>query len=757
MLFFLVVIGALALGGCALPPVQSPNVPDDVYNLVLKALIASRGLKFIIGKKLAEMDEDKHKGFFVLRRVLVLGQGSAAPHTALIRRIEEDHDEVESFVTKQFSGPNTLGKAAPDGPSDAAPTAAFSCRPEKHLDLDNVTTYRTPPTDTTRLQQFNNFKKSDFETFQARREAAARAIIWRAAGVHGSDTATSKGVWDESKSFPSRLREHALKEILDRRLRVVERMNFQVNARATKPLSASILPRGPWFDTSRVKIFDYPFFDTRRASDLIAMAPDGTSADPLWTADEVVNLPGGRTTQRITYSNSERDTTVSPPETVRVVPTRIRPEPDDPAVPGDPRSPTLNTTWLRDPVRFYAYPRRFVSEATLPGGGTGPKLSGAIDALMVANRNIWDRAWLYCDHVCLALHIDALRFALLRRVGQPDPAGTLDAIGTTPTTNPEGFVWLGGAMGHAPDNPGKPSTWKAPDNNRLFLDGDNAVWFENQFVQPADLQVGDHVVYYNHIAYNVFLDGAFRLENAIVSQIESDPNPKKHGSIVVAGTRLAGHGLGFMTISEYGKAMAEETQGGIKNERDRLEKQTTPPAAFRNSQGFIFLRWTPYPGLVLENGRQPWFVWLPRTFPDKVDTPDALPYKTRWKTKEDMLASITHAVQEVPTTERGPNYNEYPKTFKFPGDKNPVQLTDGVLFPVYLPRPEDESQPLEWPEYFRRKRETPGLQAKLFRYQLSFTASVVNDVVHLSGDLPGLFVAGSELLPIQVLRPKVRI
>jgi hypothetical protein len=87
--------------------------------------------------------ENRHKGFFIVRRTRTLGELhpellTDPSHAQLIARVTEDFNEVEAFLNQIFSGPKSLLQIAPDGPSGAAVTAPFTCDPDKHLDLANV-------------------------------------------------------------------------------------------------------------------------------------------------------------------------------------------------------------------------------------------------------------------------------------------------------------------------------------------------------------------------------------------------------------------------------------------------------------------------------------------------------------------------------------------------------------------------------------------------------------------------------------------
>ncbi len=58
-----------------------------------------------------------------------------------------------------------------------------------------------------------------------------------------------------------------MKEILDRRLRITERMLYQVSSKVAGPLVPdSAHPHGPWIDGVRVRMFEYPFLGASNAA-----------------------------------------------------------------------------------------------------------------------------------------------------------------------------------------------------------------------------------------------------------------------------------------------------------------------------------------------------------------------------------------------------------------------------------------------------------------------------------------------------------
>ena len=69
------------------------------------------------------------------------------------------------------------------------------------------------------------------------------------------------------------------------------------------------------------------------------------------------------------------------------------------------------------------------------------------------------------------------------------------------------------------------------------------------------------------------------------------------------------------------------------------------------------------------------------------------------------------------------------------------ELTDGVFFPLFLPKVGGVET--DWQGYFARRRTDASVQATLGRIRL------------LPEMVPGLFVRGKEQ-PIEVIRPRVR-
>ena len=134
----------------------------------------------------------------------------------------------------------------------------------------------------------------------------------------------------------------------------------------------------------------------------------------------------------------------------------------------------------------------------------------AIQQLFKPSTDFLERNRLYCDHVIHALHLEALEFSNTKR-----NAGTawLDA---EVASHPPRWLRI-----HAQfDKPGP------------FLgDLQKSVFFEHLNVRESDLQVGDHLIIYNHPAYRrAAVDGVWQLENAFVVQTFPTLMMQGHGS-----------------------------------------------------------------------------------------------------------------------------------------------------------------------------------------------------------------------------------
>jgi hypothetical protein len=281
------------------------------------------------------------------------------------------------------------------------------------------------------------------------RRRLVRSIAYQAAAV--DITLTDPGGLDR------------LHRICDRRLRIVERMVYDVGRPGPRSWNLAQIEShrgGPWPDGYE-RLFEYPRVPASLFLRTCRRGPMGLCSAPMqeWA------YPVGDPYLHAAY----------------------RPNPSSRAV------------W-----RMNDYGLDFV-----PGAGDGPV--AAIQKLFQPSPDFLGRNLMMCDHTIHALHLEALVFAMTKR-----GRGTawLDA---DVAANGAGWLRLDAQF----------------DTARRFLAGPSEpLFFEHVTVRRADLQVGDHLIVYNHPAYAATTAGVWSLENAIVVQTFPQLLMQGHGSAV---------------------------------------------------------------------------------------------------------------------------------------------------------------------------------------------------------------------------------
>jgi hypothetical protein len=165
-------------------------------------------------------------------------------------------------------------------------------------------------------------------------------------------------------------------------------------------------------------------------------------------------------------------------------------------------NPGTRPAWRVAPHDDYAL---FYTDGPVP-------VESAIEGLFATSTDYEKRNLLYCDHTIHALHLEALVFSRRKR-------GVASG-------------WL------AAERVGKPAGWVRLyypfDGERFLASPSEPAHFENGSVREADLQPGDHVIVYNHPAYqHATVAGVWKLENAIVVQSHPSLLMQGHGSRVL--------------------------------------------------------------------------------------------------------------------------------------------------------------------------------------------------------------------------------
>ena len=305
-------------------------------------------------------------------------------------------------------------------------------------------------------------------------------IVWRSVTIHAE-------LWKAGD--PPKLEESALDEVLDRRLRVIEQIDCNVNGgpkfnqpRAWKVTSAS----GPWEDGLMNRNFEYPGVQPAKPFEKFS-----AQLQPLgWV--EAAN--------KMSFVWS------------------------DPAT-GDPRriSSTVSSSWKIDPADDW-----FVYQPS-----PGVNAAGVIAKMVSFPRNdFWNRSWIFCDHVSSLLGIEAMLVGAERRAKDAtERAANATAMETL--LNTPGHIRLGPVVG-------------SYNKGCLMCQGLSGPHFENGKVDFDFLQVGDLVRFWNSLLYNHLPPGggAWGSEFSFVMGIDVDD---RNGKIVTGASGpkilLAGHGV----------------------------------------------------------------------------------------------------------------------------------------------------------------------------------------------------------------------
>jgi hypothetical protein len=511
--------------------------------------------------------------------------------------------------------------------------------------------------------------KDAIDHHQFRRWERATSVIWRAAALEPQ-------LWDPAFSSA------AMDDILDHRVRMAERMLYQMSGsmrQRVKPIRTS--PHGPWNDGTRVRMFEYPYLDSSLKNKVGPENVGDLGSTKVWRTD----FDGGQ----LVYNegNGMRIRNAAKAAFVTA------------SDPGE------------DPYYYDVLP-------------TVPDPAKALDDLFTPSTDYWDRSWIFCDHVIAALHMESLRFAKKRRLG--DDSMFNAAI----TSHPKGWAQLRPLL---PGTSGDPrllsdDAVKPPAEPRLFANSS----------MPA-VQLGDHVVVWNSILYAILSDGAWSLENAVVVGVESDYTSNDVGNSVY----VMGHGSEDATFGEgddeelqYTGMTVEYFRRSLKRGLDTYlaaarRKVKNAPAGtdvvpFVRASSPLF-RWAPFGETWVdeESGdpQDPWWVRIPYN-------PE--PTWDRAIGRDATLHTLPDAVEFDPAAGHAP----LP-----PGIGN---VATSAFFPLWVP-----TQNGKWNGYIKRRKE--GHASTKFELRRNkFDGKNVPGLV-----VPWEFVPGANTPQVYCVRPMV--
>jgi hypothetical protein len=198
--------------------------------------------------------EHRHAAAFIHRRAVAVLVENPAWRTAtdkLVGRLKSELNAVRAYLTSKLGDTAHRGPLF-GGPGDATPP---------HLDLADKAQRRTNDPATTLAQALANPGSSGtrglVNTYLGQRRNRVKAIVWRATAIHDE-------LWTPSADHSTAVLDTiALSEVLDRRLRIVEWMNYVVSDHhALGPDSRRVFrkPTSGWEDGFRIRSFEYPRF-----------------------------------------------------------------------------------------------------------------------------------------------------------------------------------------------------------------------------------------------------------------------------------------------------------------------------------------------------------------------------------------------------------------------------------------------------------------------------------------------------------------
>jgi hypothetical protein len=508
--------------------------PEEAQTAIVKYFNRER-----TAKKLNYRDKlDRHRGFFVGRRARSIGAANAAlladPELKLLKaRVEMEFVQLDSLLEQKISD---LKRGADKTP--------------RHLDLGDLAKPKTNTPASEARQNTRNYEKA--------REYRIRAIGWRAAAIHDE-------LWKASfDGHTATLQGDALHEVIDRRLHMVERMNFQISRADVLGGGGSWSftgsgPIGPWKDGFRIRMFEYPRIPRQAVKKVVTfvgeaniaapMRPPFVSTDPPWRWE-----PGKH---RLIFN--------------------IGPKP------GVQFALSVRSDWLIDKGLPYF---RDLQPAT------GNTAAVVFDRMFTPDPDWWGRSWLFCDHVISSLHLEALLFGLRRR----DPVHGEDTFNGLPTAVPskEGFVSIGNFLAiEGIQKLERLMAMESPDpNSPLGADP----FFDNGPINEDDLQIGDHLVFYNNHIFSFISASEWSLENSVVIDVDSDP--AKLGGTHRSEMKLQGHGTSEKKYSDYLMEVVQPLDEALEVVRNEIRTEvavnsTTTKLDWMNFKNLL-VRWDPY-------------------------------------------------------------------------------------------------------------------------------------------------------------------
>lgn len=552
-------------------------------------------------------------------------------------------------------------------------------KPLRHLDFSDVLKIRdipanySVPEDVIRLQVIRRWER-------------AWVILWRAGALEPD-------LWQNNQ-----LSESGMLEILDRRLRMAERVLYHLPGELADPKPDG--PRGPWDDDIRVRMFEYPYLFEKYAN------PD---PDGHWVGIGTANIlePNEPNPDPPKLWRYDLDRTIN---YVEGNGRRIRTPADLAFVPAAPSEGDPNS---------YHYD-------FLP---TTPDPAAAIDDLFTRSTDRWKRSWIFCDHVISAVHLESLRFGKKRRFNNDDLFNA--AVQSRPPGAPNGWAQLRPLL---PPQPGEAhamgdDTGRPPNMRFYRADG------------MSDLQIGDHIVVWNSILYALLSQGAWALENAVVVGLESEPFKYTLGQRVF----VLGHGSPDPLIDKDHPARGIQYTGlTIGFFRQDLSAALSRYLADARKAVVAAGAVTTVP---FKHPKAPLIQWSPfdttyRINPEPGVNSASMDIKPWWIVVPYDDKGFARAIGRDATLRTLPDAVEYDPTLHTVKPGGPAGDRAAALFPLWVPDQlggdEDDDKPKRWHAYFQYKRDHQPLTNNVLAPHSFYAKNIPGFVVPRDFKAPSL-------------------
>jgi hypothetical protein len=305
---------------------------------------------------------------------------------------------------------------------------------------------------------------------------------------------------------------------------------------------------------------------------------------------------------------------------------------------------------------------------------------------------------MFCDHMLCVIHVDALRFGLRRRNNNSD--SEFDGIENMHLT-----PLLGATKASSPD--------------RLMSDGEK--YFVGDEFHPGDLQVGDHVVFWNNYLFRSIVATDFGLENSVVTDVDGE----------LAHSSFVGHGEVNKAYADFADAMLGALKAFFKHVRDLIiANGDVEQVLSSHVYKYQLIPWSPYGESFHAsdaNQLQVSSAWWVRIKLADTGSGDRAPLKL-----SEALLVFPHSVA-INTSKQQPPDVDVPD--------HDSDWRESIYMPLSMPNGIRGG----WPAYFKAREAG----------QITSTNVALDDVVVDGSWAPGLYFNGPGT-KIPVIRPKVR-